>query len=121
MRVRNLDKNWDWTFGGSQSDYVRNSDAVRLDIQMKIKEWYSDCFFALQNGIPWNVRLGSHNQQELLDKDIINVVQSVQGVLNIYNFESMVNGRRYRCSFDVFDQYSTETYSITYDSERGFI
>ncbi|MBQ2284226.1 MAG: hypothetical protein II244_01025, partial [Clostridia bacterium] len=65
MRVRNVDSNWDWTFGQSQLNYSRNINAVTLDIQMKLKEWYQDCFFNLEQGIPWNVRLGSHNQKDL--------------------------------------------------------
>ncbi len=71
MRVRNLDKNGDWTFGQSQSNYVKDAYAVVLDLKMRLREWYGDCFFALQNGIPWAERLGNHNQKELLDNDIL--------------------------------------------------
>ena len=37
MRIRNVTKGWDWTFGNSQSDYVRNEYAVILDIQMRLR------------------------------------------------------------------------------------
>ena len=53
MRIRNIDKSGDWMFGNSQSNYVRDEYAVILDIKMRLREWFGDCFFALQNGIPW--------------------------------------------------------------------
>lgn len=115
MRVRNVDSNWDWTFGQSQLNYSRNINAVTLDIQMKLKEWYQDCFFNLEQGIPWNVRLGSHNQKDLLDEDVQNTVMGVEGVLNIFNFTSQVNGRRYSCQFEVYTSYSTETVPINFE------
>lgn len=121
MRVRNIDKNGDWMFGQSQSDYVQDAYAVVLDIKMKLREWYNDCFFALQNGIPWDIRLGSYNQKEQLDEDIYNTALSVQGVLNIMNFTSSTDGRRYRCQFDVYTQYSTDVYPINFDSEKGVL
>lgn len=114
MRVRNVDNNWDWCFGHSQADYTRDINAVSLDIQMRIKEWFNDCFFNLNQGIPWDVRLGSHNQKELLDQDIINTASDVEGVLNIFNFKSSVDGRRYTCQFDVYTIYSSETITINF-------
>ena len=115
MRVRNVDSNWDWTFGQSQLNYSRNINAVTLDIQMKLKEWYQDFFFNLEQGIPWNVRLGSHNQKDLLDEDVQTTVMGVEGVLNIFNFISQVNGRRYSCQFEVYTSYSTETVPINFE------
>ncbi len=119
MRIRNVDANWDWTFGQSQTNYVQNAYAVALDIKMKLLEWQQDCFFALQNGIPWNIRLGEKNQKKLLDKDIQTVAASVDGVLNIYGFNSILDGRRYKCSFSVYQQYSTEQLTINFDTLNG--
>lgn len=117
MRIRNIDKNNDWRFGKGQSDYVRDAYAVGLDVKLKLQEWYQDCFFALTNGIEWATRLGSHNQKELLDSDIYRIAQSVEGVLSIYDFNSSVDDRRYRCSFMVYQAYSTESIPIDFDSE----
>ena len=121
MRIRNIDKNNDWRFGKSQSDYVRNAYAVAIDIKMSLQEWFGDCFFALQKGIPWSIRLGSKNQKQVLENDILTIAQNVEGVLNIADFQSQVYGRRYRCSFKVYQMYSTETLDIDFDSEKGVI
>lgn len=118
MRIRNVTKGWDWTFGNSQSDYVRNEYAVMLDIQMRLKEWFGDCFFALQNGIPWRERLGMHYQKELLDRDVLNTIQNTQGVLNVFDFTSSTDGgRRYLAQCNVYTQYTESTIPIEINSE----
>lgn len=118
MRVRNIDKNNDWCFGHSGSDYVREAYAVALDIKLKIQEWYQDCFFAEQNGIDWKTRLGAHNQKELLDNDLLRIAKSVEGVISVFGFNSFVDGRRYRASFQVYQSYSTDILSINFDSNE---
>lgn len=115
MRIRKVDNDWDWMFGHGQSDYVRNIYSVEFDIQMRLKEWFNDCFFNLAQGIAWQVRLGSKNQKELLDQDVISTAQSVEGVLNIFNFTSTVVDRRYVCQFEVFTTYSAETITINFE------
>ena len=117
MRVRNIDKDNDWKFGHSNSDYVREAYAVALDIKLKIQEWYQDCFFAEQNGIDWRTRLGAHNQKQLLDNDILRIAKSVDGVISIFGFNSYVIDRRYRCEFQVYQSYSTDILPIQFDSE----
>lgn len=107
MKIRNVDKNWDWTFGKSNSNYTVDENSIILDIQMKIKEWQNDCFFALNHGIDWRTRLGSKNQKQKLDNDIFNVAKSVEGVVRISNFQSLVNDRSYRATFNVYTIYST--------------
>ena len=117
MRIRNLDSNGDWTFGQSLSNYDQNEYAVALDIKMRLREWYGDCFFALQNGIQWRERLGSFNQKELLDREILNTIQNTQGVLNVFDFTSSTDGRRYRAQCNVYTQYSTELLPLDINSE----
>ena len=115
MRIRNVDKNWDWSFGHSQSDYTKDINAVELDIQMRLKEWYGDCFFNLQQGIPWDVRLGYKNQKDALDQDVINTVSDVEGVINVFNFTSSVIDRKYTCQFNVYTIYSQDALTIIFE------
>lgn len=115
MRIRNVNDNWDWTFGNGQSDYSKDINSIALDIQMRLKEWYQDCFFNLEQGIAWNVRLGSHNQKELLDEDIQNTILNIEGVLNIFNFSSNVTDRKYTCQFEVYTTYSNEAIPMSFE------
>lgn len=118
MRVRNVDKaNWDWTFGQSQFNYTKNEAAVLLDVQMRLKEWYKDCFFALTKGIAWSERLGDKSQKKSLDSDIVKVIKETDGVLDVINFESIVTERRYRAKMDLYTAYSTTQNSLIFDTE----
>lgn len=119
MRIRNVDKNWDWKFGHSKTDYVRTAYAIALDIKMSLLEWYQDCFFQKDAGIPWDIRLGEKNQKKLLDDDIKQTVQNVEGVLAIEGFKSTLDNRRYKCSFNVFQPYSDTALPITFDTQQG--
>lgn len=120
MRVRITDNNGDWTFGQGQLNYATKQRAIEFDIQQKTREWYQDCFFALQNGIPWSIRLGSHNQKEFLDEDLKEIIRNVDGVLEILNFDSIVNARRYRAQTSIFTIYSKTPTDLTLDS-KGII
>lgn len=115
MRIRNIDINNDWRFGKGNNDYVTGAYAVGLDIKLRIQEWLNDCFFALNHGIAWQRRLGEYNQKLFLDGDIRRIARETNGVLDIVNFESHVVDRKYTCSFDVYQQYSTELIPIQFE------
>lgn len=117
MIIRNIDKNNDWTFGFGKTNYIKEGNAIALDIKLRIQEFYQDCFFALQSGIEWERRLGYTKQKDLLDSDIYRIVSTTPGVYNIYNFESQINGRNYRCNFMVYHEYSTESIPVEFNSE----
>lgn len=118
MRVRRTDDKGDWTFGQSQLNYVDKKQAIELDIRMKLKEWWQDCFFNQGNGIPWSIRLGFPNQKEQTDADIKTVILSVPGVFNVTDFESIAIERRYRCTCRVYHQYSEDFSIITFDTNE---
>lgn len=119
MRVRITDNNGDWCFGNGLTDYTRDAYAVGLDIKLRLQEWYNDCFFALQKGIAWDIRLGSYNQKQLIDRDVLRIARETTGVLNIINFSSNINGREYSCSFNVIQGYSTELLDIYFNSSNN--
>lgn len=120
MKIRNVDENWDWTFGQSMVNYVNGAYAVALDNKLKLQEFASDCFFALQNGIPWLERLGAKNQKQLLDADVIRIAKSVDGTLNITDFQSNVTDRHYSCSYNVHSIYSADAQPINFNT-RNFL
>lgn len=120
MKIRNVSKNFDWTFGQSLTNYVNGNYAIALDNKMKLQEFTNDCFFALQNGIPWLIRLGMKNQKTLLDRDVIRIAQSVEGTLNITDFTSTVTYRHYSCSYNVYSIYSSDAQPINFNT-RNFL
>ena len=115
MRIRNVDGNNDWLFGHGHSDYITEAYAVGVDIKLRLQEWVNDCFFSLPSGIDWKTRLGAHNQKLFLDADIRRIASETNGVIDLVNFESNIVGRKYFCSFEVYQQYSTELLPINFE------
>ena len=74
MQIRNNDTNNDWQFGHSQSDYITGNAGVMLNLKTKFNEWKRDCFFNLQAGIDWRLRLGQKGQRLALDQDIKDLI-----------------------------------------------
>lgn len=104
----------EWLFGHSFADYRTQQNQIAQDIYTALYEWKYDCFFALENGIDWYTRLGSKNQKELLDNDIIACIQKREGVLNVFDFNSNLTGRHYTCSCKVFTEYSGNELNIEF-------
>jgi hypothetical protein len=108
MKFRNLDSEGQWTFGKGKANYVKDSEAVGLNIKTRIKEWVNDCFFNLKAGIDWYNRLGSFNQKDLLDADIKRIIIQTQDVAQLKSFTSTVTDRAYRAEYTVLTTFSQE-------------
>lgn len=103
-----------WLFGHSFADYRNKQNQIAQDIYTALMEWKFDCFFALENGIDWYTRLGSKNQKQLLDDDVIETIQNRQGVLSVYDFNSDVVGRHYTCNCKVITEFSGDDLNIEF-------
>lgn len=120
MKIRRIDSEGDWDYGHSQSSYyVDNAQAVGLNIITRLREWYRDCFFAMDKGIDYPTRLGSFNQKENLDNDIQNIILNSADVVDITSFESTYSRdtRAYTCKAQVLHIYSDEALPIYFNTE----
>lgn len=120
MKIRRLDSEGDWDYGHSMSSYyVDNAQSVGLNVLTRLREWYRDCFFAMQNGIDYPTRLGSFNQKENLDNDIQSIILNSQDVIDITEFDSTFNrdSRHYKCTAKVLHIYSDEALPIYFNTE----
>lgn len=95
MRVRALDKNWDFQFGKSKQDYVSGSLATAYDVKQKILCWYNDCFFDMQAGIDYKNLLGSKGGKDKIDNSIKKILLVQPDIVEITHFESSVTNRKY--------------------------
>ena len=105
-KFRNLDTDSDWTFGKGKNNYVSDNEAVKLDIKTRLQEWINDCFFELEKGIDYANRLGSKNQEELLQQDIKTIIIQTDGVAIINSFSFDVIDRKFSASYNVTTIYS---------------
>ena len=120
MKIRRIDSEGDWDYGHSMSSYyVDNAQSVGLNIVTRLREWYRDCFFAMDKGIDYPTRLGSFNQKENLDNDIQNIILNSADVVDITSFESTYSRdtRAYTCKAQVLHIYSDEALPIYFNTE----
>lgn len=115
MIVRAIKNNQDmsgreWVFCRGYTAYKKEQYAIEQDIKSALLEFENDCFFALQNGIDWIERLGSKNQKELLDNDILETIQNRFGVVSVQDFSSVVTDRAYSCSCNVYTIFSADAF-----------
>ena len=111
MKIRNLDANGDWTFGQGLSNYISGNAGIGLNISTRIKSWVNDCFFAMNAGVDWKTRLGSKNQQSLLEADLKRIILSSFGVTGITAFS---------VSVDVKTRAFTVNYTINTIFSQGY-
>ena len=96
MRIRSLDASGDWQFGRGLQSYVDGQLAILENVATRLRSWYGDCFFALEDGIDWQNRLGRMGQREALESEILTMILSTDGVLSVddWSFEVDVGARR---------------------------
>jgi hypothetical protein len=87
MIIRALDTDFDFTFGKGIQNYLREIDALKLNLQTRLKSWKGDCFYAVAEGVDYNNFLDV-GTKEFLDRDIKRVILQTEGVLKITEYES---------------------------------
>lgn len=107
--IRALDNDGDWEFGKGKSSYKRDQKAIILNIDTKLNEWKTDCFFAQNSGIDWKTRLSKTNQKPLLDNELRRLLVGIEGVLKLNSFTSDLTNRQYTANFNLTTIYSTNT------------
>jgi hypothetical protein len=101
MIFRNLDENSDWRFGKGRNDFTQRNQAIGLNIRTRLLSWFGDCFFAQNEGVDWYNRLGSKNQQTLLEADIRRIILQSEGVTGILTFDTILEGRSFTANYSV--------------------
>lgn len=100
MRFRNVDANGDWVFGKGRNSYLRDNDALMMNIKTRLLSFLNDCFFDTEAGIDWWNLLGG--------KDIKGILASVQRVVlrsnnvkRIVDMQSQLQNRRFAITLTV--------------------
>jgi hypothetical protein len=104
MIVRALDINGDFSFGRGKSNYKIGIDAIKQNIQTRLKSWKGDCFFALNDGVDYENFLDK-NTKVFLDNDIKRVILQSYGVIRIDSFSSEIVDRDYTATTTVMTVY----------------
>lgn len=66
MRFRGVDINGDWIFGKGRNSYLKDNEALMMNIKTRLLEFLGDCFFDVEKGIDWWNLLGGKNLRKIL-------------------------------------------------------
>jgi hypothetical protein len=113
MIFRGLDSSGDWLFGKGKSDYLRDLNAIKANIETRLKSWKGDCFFAPAEGVDYNNFLDI-GTKDLLDLDVRRVLLQSDGVMRIDSFESSLDrgSRGYSAQAEVTTFYGDLTVGV---------
>lgn len=87
MKVRRLDANHDWTFGGGLRNYARDSEAIAQNVRTALLSLYSDWFMDLEHGVRWFRYLTKNPDLQAMETELKNTVLNVDGVSQLTGFE----------------------------------
>lgn len=91
MRVRELDKNHDWTFGRSKSNYLNGSDAIAQSVKTKLLSLKNDWFLNRKDGTAWFDYLDKNPNTQALEMDCKRKILGIKGVEEITFFDIQLN------------------------------
>lgn len=92
MRFRNLDANGDWVFGKGRNSYLKNDEALMMNIKTRLLEFLNDCFWDMKKGIDWWKLLGGKDLKKILVDVQTTILQSYQ-VKRIVNMDYTLQNR----------------------------
>ncbi len=96
----------EWIFGRGLNSYRKENQAVSQRIKSGLLEFINDCYFALNNGIDWYMRLGYTGQKQALDDDIVKMINNNESVISIENYESTLTDRIFNAKCLIYTIYS---------------
>lgn len=113
MRFRNLDENGDWTFGKGKQSYLKENDALMLNLKTRLKSFLNDCFFATSEGIDWFNLLGSKNRSSILEA-VRKVIIETNGVTQLNTVDIVYDrtSRALQLSYNINSQYTQNNEAI---------
>lgn len=118
MRIHKNDNNNDWQFGHSQADFLVDCNAaVAQNIKTKLQEWKYNFFGNRSAGIDYKRFLGQRGQRRLLDDAIKDVILSIDEVLALTKYESLLNDRELALNFAIFSIFSQREQQVQFKVE----
>ena len=102
MRYRKLDENGDYTFGGGQADFFRDSvDAVAQAVKTRLLLWREEWFLDVDEGTPYLQGIIGKHDQTTTDNVIRSRILDTEGVTSIETYESTIDPETRKLSVSV--------------------
>lgn len=100
MRFRNLDANGDWVFGKGRNSYLKDSEALMMNIRTRLLEFLNDCFWDMEKGIDWWTLMGGKDLKKILVDVQRTILRSYQ-VKRIVNLDYNLTNRKLFISISI--------------------
>lgn len=101
MRVRRNDSAGDWMFGRSKRDYVQDSDAIRQNVETRVRSFANDWLLDTTANIDWFDLLGRKGAQNEIEREVDRVVISTEGVVRVDKLNLTKSGRKATINIEI--------------------
>lgn len=108
MIIRALDTNHDWTFGIGKNNYLSGELAIEQNIQTRLMEFFSDCFFNMTAGVDWIRLLGSMSTEQEIILSCRAVILQSFGVVRVNSISPSLNGRGLTIHYNIDTIYTSQ-------------
>ena len=100
MRFRGIDANGDWVFGKGRNSYLRDNEALMMNIRTRLLEFLNDCFWDMEKGIDWWTLMGGKDLKKILVDVQRTILRSYQ-VKRIVNLDYTLTNRKLFISISI--------------------
>lgn len=94
MRVRRLDKNGDFSWGGNKNTYIDDNNAVLQNVSTRLKSFKYDWFLDADANIDWLTLLSQKNNEQSIKNEIERIVKNTYGVTGIISIDLEIDNTR---------------------------
>lgn len=107
MIIRELDENGEAKFGLGLQNYLRDQEAVILNIKTRLLSFLNNCFFDMNSGIDWFRFLGTRASEQEIVLACRGVILQSFGVIRINRLSVSVLNRRIQIEFNIDTVFTT--------------
>lgn len=83
IKVRQLDKDGDRTFGKGTANYIDQDLGISQNIQTRLKSIQGDFFLDTNANIDWFNILGQKNNEDIIKSEVYRVAFNTDGVITV--------------------------------------
>jgi hypothetical protein len=102
MRYRKLDQNSDYTFGGGQADFFKDSvEGVAQAVKTRLLLWREEWFLDTDEGTPYLQGIIGKHDQTTIDNVVRSRILDTEGVTGIADYQSTIDHETRKLSVSV--------------------
>lgn len=91
MKARRLDKNHDWSFGSSQANYAKESEAVKQCVKTKLLSFKFNWHLDEDHGVNWWAYFVKNPNVSVMESDIKRNILEIEGVASLQELNLQLN------------------------------